>query len=302
MRHMLPILAIFLAIGCGQQETAPSKPRTIKIVAVNHPLAMFASQIGRERVEVTMPVPEGTDPREWQPTPDEIAEIQKADLILLNGAGYAKWAQTASLPADRLVIASNPRRDDWIQLENMITHSHGPGGEHTHPEFAPHLWLDPVIAINMADSVRGELVEQMPEYQDDFRSNFALLRRYIMEESARLEVAVNTKRELPVIFSRPTYQYLERYYHMNGRNVDWSPDQSPDPFEWASFDNLLKEHPAKWMIWESEPIPEIADRLRELGVESVVFDTAADKPAKGDLIDAMRRGADTLNTVYDYEE
>ena len=56
------------------------------------------------------------------------------------------------------------------------------------------------------------------------------------------------------------------------------------------------------MIWKSEPIPEIADRLRELGVESVVFDTAADKPAKGDLIDAMRRGADTLNTVYDYEE
>ena len=49
------------------------------------------------------------DPAFWQPTADEIARMQRADLILRNGAGYAKWARLAFQRRDLLdeVLAVN---------------------------------------------------------------------------------------------------------------------------------------------------------------------------------------------------
>ena len=37
-------------------------------------------------------------PAFWAPEVETIAAFQAADLILLNGATYAKWLKTASLP------------------------------------------------------------------------------------------------------------------------------------------------------------------------------------------------------------
>ena len=142
----------------------------------------------------------------------------------------------------------------------------------------------------------------MPEYQDEFRSNHALLRRYMLEESARLETAVNANRKLPIFFSSPNYFYLQRRFGINGHAFEWSPNEMPDDEQWTAMEAVLENHPARWMIWESEPSPEIIERLRGLGVESVVYDPADHKPEKGDLIDAMRRGADTLNRVYGNED
>ncbi len=35
---------------------------------------------------------------------------------------------------------------------------------------------------------------------------------------------------------------------------------------------MLKAHLAKWMIWEGEQIKEPADKLKSLGIQSLVFD------------------------------
>ena len=45
---------------------------------------------GGDRIEVSYPGPAGEDPAYWSPDAETIASYQKADLILLNGASYAK--------------------------------------------------------------------------------------------------------------------------------------------------------------------------------------------------------------------
>ncbi len=59
------------------------------VYTVNYPLYYFASRIAGDAAEVVFPVPEDVDPAFWMPGTEEIAAFQKADLILLNGAGYA---------------------------------------------------------------------------------------------------------------------------------------------------------------------------------------------------------------------
>ena len=57
---------------------------------------------------------------------------------------------------------------------------------------------------------------------------------------------------------------------------------------------MLREHPATWMLWEAEPRGESVERLRALGVESVVFDPLANRPPAGDFLTVMRENVARL--------
>jgi zinc transport system substrate-binding protein len=70
---------------------------------VNYPLKYFAERIGGDHVRVEFPAPADVDPAYWNPALAGISAFQKADLILLNGAGYAKWIAKVSLPRSKIV-------------------------------------------------------------------------------------------------------------------------------------------------------------------------------------------------------
>ena len=48
------------------------------------------------------------------------------------------------------------------------------------------------------------------------------------------------------------------------------------------------------MLWEAEPLPEVAERLRAMGIESIVFDPAGNLPASGDFLEVMTANAEKL--------
>ena len=64
----------------------------LSVYVANYPLKYFAERIGGDEVRVSLPVPKGVDPAFWRPSTEAIADYQSADLILLNGASYSKWA------------------------------------------------------------------------------------------------------------------------------------------------------------------------------------------------------------------
>jgi zinc transport system substrate-binding protein len=151
------------------------------VYAVNYPLQYFAQRIGGSHVEVVFPVPPGRDPAYWIPTGKIIAALQEADLILCNGASYAKWRDMVSLPASRTTDTTAEISDQYIKLEGSVTHSHGPGGEHEHGGTASTTWLDLELAAFQADQVRRALTEIRPQHETEFRDNCAALQRDLSE-------------------------------------------------------------------------------------------------------------------------
>ena len=268
------------------------------IVAVsNHPLRFFVERIAGPAVGIEWRVPDGVDPARWNPTADDVAAMQSADLILLNGAGYEAWLPTASLPADRVVDTTATVRDQLIRTGGPV-HTHGPGGEHSHAGLASTTWLDPEIIIVQAEAVRDALIELSPADQVTFNSRFGLLRREIGERFASLEQAINTRPTTPVIYSHPVYQYLQRRFGMNGVAVHWDPDTEPDQQQIAELDMALAGQPSTHFIWESEPIAGNVEMLRRKGLISVVFDPSGANTEDGDLLVAFEGGAASLRRVY----
>ena len=60
---------------------------------------------------------------------------------------------------------------------------------------------------------------------------------------------------------------------------------------------LLESHSARVMLWEAKPRVETSDRLKALGVRSVVFAPCANVPATGDFISIMRQNIAALRAT-----
>ena len=127
----------FLAMACsgskpadeltGAQTPSPNDAKLL-VYAVNYPLQYLAERIGGDLVRVEFPASADGDPAFWSPDPTTVGAYQKADLILLNGAGYAKWTDRVSLPPTALVNTSESFEDEYIYVENAVTHSQWSGG------------------------------------------------------------------------------------------------------------------------------------------------------------------------------
>jgi len=72
----------------------------------------------------------------------------------------------------------------------------------------------------------------------------------------------------------------------------------PDDLMWQELAGLVDSHPAKWIIWEGDPKPEIIVKLAVLGIQSVIFDPCAGKPDQGDFLSVMKKNMVALQAVF----
>lgn len=298
---VLALAALLTACGPGaptELEPTPEPPEASLVVyTVNYPLAYFAKRIGGDLVEVALPVPSDVDPAYWTPAPDVIERYQRADLVLLNGAGYANWVNYSTLPMSKVIDTSVSFTDRWIELEDTVTHSHGPEGEHAHRGWAFTTWLDPELAAEQARAVASALVARRPGSETAVRERLALLENDLQAVAERMAAAAAVIGDEPLLFSHPIYQYLIARYDLDAVELHWEPDVVPDADAWAELEATLTEHPARWMLWEDRPAAETAAGLVQRGVRSVVFDPCGNVPASGDYLAVMEDNADSLETI-----
>ena len=279
-----------------QQAFADNK---LTVYTVNYPLTYFAERIGGEHVNVVFPAPPDVDPAFWTPDTETVRKYQQADLIILNGADYAKWTKKVSLPMLRIVDTSKAFRNNLIHIETNVTHSHGPGGDHSHGGTAFTTWLDFSQAVLQAEAIYNAFHRKSPVYKNYFSKNFEALKEDLLDLDARMTALSAKKPGLPLFGSHPIYQYMARKYNLNLEMVMWEPDEDPGEPEWKHLQGLIKAHPAGWMIWEGEPLPESAKRLQDMNIQSQVFSPCFAMPHQGDFLTVMQQNIKNMEIIFD---
>lgn len=312
---MLLLTAFFatLLTGCGNSQNgtlnkdSDTEPSTstleppIRILTVNYPLEFFASRIAGELAEVEYPGPDDTDPAYWIPSTEVAQQYQQADLVLLNGAGYAQWLDKFSLPRKNQLNTGAAFRDQWISETESVTHSHGPDGEHTHTGFAFTLWLDPMLAIQQASAIRSTLNQLLPDSSRVFDQNLRLLFEELNHLDSELGNLLADQADQPWLASHPVYQYFGRRYELSLKSVHWEPGQELEASYWEELDEMLKAHPAQWMLWEGDPAPSVATGLKERGVTPIVFEITSTRPADKDYMKSMWANFKRLESALNIE-
>jgi zinc transport system substrate-binding protein len=188
--------------------------------------------------------------------------------------------------------------DKYIEVPAAVIHSHGPGSEHSHGGTAFTTWLDFSQAAQQAEAVAQAVSCKRPELKGQIERNLAALKSDLLAFDARIAKIVGSNPGRPLMASHPVYQYLARRYGLNLRSVLWDPDSVPTKEQWDEFERILSEHPAKWMLWQGEPSKENVERLRALGVQSVVINPCAKRPASGDFMSVMEHNIRELEEVF----
>ncbi|MEH6593455.1 MAG: metal ABC transporter substrate-binding protein [Halioglobus sp.] len=269
--------------GATQQQVEDTTPY---IVVVNNPLLYFARRLIGDEVDVRLLAPADIDPASWQPTVEDVLQIQGAELLLLNGAAYSPWLDKVSLSSSQLVVTSEAAKDHWIVLNKQVTHSHGPGGEHAHGSYAFTTWMDMSLAQLQAKTVAKALQKEWPEKRQDIEDRFASLSAELESLDREYAGAAAALRNHQLVYSHPVYQYFERRYEIPGISLHWEPDVMPSDEQWQALGDI--ETDRTLFIWEAQPSLEIIERMGEMGIKFVVVDPAANVDSDGWM--AVQRG------------
>ena len=294
------LLALF-AVGLSLPGALKSGKADGKIIVytTNYPMTYFARRIAGEHAEVVFPVPDDVDPAFWIPDKKTVAAYQKADLIILNGATYERWVDKATLPQFRLVNTSAGFKDKYIETTDAITHSHGLDGEHSHSGTAFTTWLDLSQAAAQAKAIMDALVRKLPDKKKDLEKNYEALEKDLMGLDAEIQKIVAKDQDRPLVASHPIYQYFARRYGLNLKAVMWEPGEFPTNEQWSELEYGLKGHPARYMLWEGEPLDESVKRLEHMGVGSIVFAPCMNAPQESDFMSVMKQNVENLRAIYE---
>lgn len=281
--------------GSAPVPASSGKPQ---VLVANYPLQYFAQRIGGDAVEVRFPAPKDEDPAFWQPDDAAIAAYQNASLIVMNGATYSKWADKVTLPESKVVDTSAAFANTLIPVTDVVTHSHGPGGEHSHSGIAFTTWIDFKQASLQAQAVHDALVKLVPAAKEAMDKNAEALMDELDTLDNRMMALSRRLVDQPLVASHPVYHYLARRYGMNLRSLLWEPQTVPDDQAMAELNALLATHRARWMIWEGEPAQESVQKLQMVGLRSVVFDPCGNVPDSGDFMSVMEANVKALETSF----
>jgi zinc transport system substrate-binding protein len=290
------IITLTLAFMAIHSSAAAEK---LTVYAVNYPLQYFAERIGGEHINVVFPAPADVDPAYWMPDAPTIAAYQQADVVLLNGARYAKWLNKVTLPQSRMVNTSAGFKNQYMDSAEILTHSHGSEGQHAHESLAFTTWIDFSLAAKQAKAIVEALSRKRPDLSDIFQKNYEALENDIMALDHAVNEIVSNDRTRPLMVSHPVYDYFARRYGLNIKSVHWEPDESPGNEKWMELRTILKNHPAGWMIWEGQPNSDSAAKLKSMGIGSIVFDPCGNVPDRGDFLSIMRQNVENLKLAFE---
>ena len=278
----------------GAAAAVTRSEERLEVFASNYPLRYFTERIGGAAVGVTMP--SGIDdPAFWEPAPEQIATVQGADLIVLNGAGYEKWARTATLPVSHVIDTTAALTDRLVAEASSITHSHGPEAEHSHGEVAFTTWLDMTLALEQARIIAAALAARLPN-SNTVDANFAALESELLALDEALREVGREAAGQPILASHPVYQYLGRSYDMKIDSLHLEAGDELNDNDRADLEAAAKSG-VEVMLWEAAPQASTLAFLEQLGIDGIVFAPLGVAPDSGDWLSAMQENIARLRAA-----
>ncbi len=292
LRPLLSCLTLLLG------ATALSAEEKTVVQSVNYPLHYFATRLaaGTESFDLHYLVDPEVDPAFWKPEDAALVALQKADLILLNGATYEKWKKTVSLPSSKQLDTSKSFAKRYLKTEGK-THRHGDGSVHSHAGTAFTTWIDFSQAGEQAAAIAVRFQALQPGAKDQIEANLVALKSDLDALDAAMKAFGEKWGEQPLVASHPIYQYLARAYGLKIEAIEWEPEMTLRDKDLAALKKILARHPAKWMIWEDSPTAENIAALDAIGVQSVVFSPCANRPDEGDWLAVMKANLENLEAL-----
>jgi len=142
---VIPLTSIAVYGTNTNQQFTNNDNSKLQAVSSFNPLYEFSQIVGGEKIDVTLLVPVGVEPHDWEPTIKDVQRMQKSDLIVINGIGFESWVDDL-IENDYQGIIVNTSNGIELNSSEEEHEEEGQEDEHGHLEGDPHIWLNPLYA------------------------------------------------------------------------------------------------------------------------------------------------------------
>ena len=174
-KRFIIVFAIFSMVAAllvGIARSLPKKQADFSIVATNFASYDFARAIVGDAGEVKMLLKPAAEMHDYEPTPQDIVDISKADFFIYTGGESDGWVDNM-LRDNNIDLGKTLRLIDFVDLKNeeikegMDAEDEEEGEE----EIDEHVWTSPVNAIRIVQSLRDHFIAKKPAKLSEFTDN-----------------------------------------------------------------------------------------------------------------------------------
>ncbi|MEM8756974.1 MAG: metal ABC transporter substrate-binding protein [Planctomycetota bacterium] len=204
-------ISLLLAASCGesadtQAPAADERGPLGYVAATAAPPGWIARRLLEGTAEVRIVAPDPDDPGAML-SAEQVRSLQRAELILTHGAHLETWIAGISLPRSRLHETTVGFADRFLQRPEVVTHSHGVGGTHSHRLPVSQTWLDPELLSLQAEAIAELLAQAYPDSAAQIGRRAIELRAGLDAIGARLDTIASRSPGLRVA-AGPEFRYL----------------------------------------------------------------------------------------------
>lgn len=260
--------------------------------AALYALADVADRTAGERLDVANPVPTGVHGHGWSPGGNLQTRVASAELFVYLDSPAWSWAQTYvsnfededvdvhavdALAGIDLLEWGGARTEgpDAADEHEDETHDGDAGHDsgdhdsdghqtssgnqdagghgHGHGEFDPHVWIDPVRAQTVVDTIADGLVHVDPAGEETYRSNAEVYRAELADlHEAFLAAVDDAERTTVVLAGHDSFQYLtERYGVTFETPTGVSPDQQTSQADLVEMIELVDAKGVDYVLYDA---------------------------------------------------
>jgi zinc/manganese transport system substrate-binding protein len=256
MRQLSLLVAVALA-SCLAAGSAAADP--VKVVASENFYGDLAQQIGGANVEVTSILTNpDQDPHLFEASASTARNLASAKVVIVNGADYDPWME-------KLLSANKAPGRKEIVVAKLV---HKKSGDN------PHLWYDPATIQAFAKVFAAELSSMDPAHKADYAHGAGRLAESLKPLEAKLAEMKEKYAGQPVTASEPVFGYMAQAIGLKMRNERFQlavmNDTEPSASDIAAFENDLKNHKVKVMLYNSQASDPAVQRLVRIARQSNV--------------------------------
>ncbi|BDZ68900.1 metal ABC transporter solute-binding protein, Zn/Mn family [Methanobacterium ferruginis] len=245
------------------------------------PQEEFVKRVGGDRVNVTVIVPSGADPHTYEPLPNQMKQVQDAQIYFQVGSGIEfelSWMdKIASMnPEMKLVNTS----EGITLLPNTAEQEEGSD---------PHVWVSPKNAKIMVDNIYQTLIQTDPENKDYYTENRDEYLKELDELDKNITQTLSGKNNTKIMVYHPAWAYFCRDYNLQQIAIE-SEGKEPTPQEIANLVDEARADNIKIIFVTPEFSSSNAEVIaNEIGGKVVVVD-----PLDSNYLENMQKVAEAF--------
>jgi len=266
--NKLPALAALAAL----LSTPAAAAGPIAIVAAENFYGDVARQIGGADVAVKSILSNpDQDPHLFEASASVGRAVSAARIVVYSGIDYDPWME-------KLLGAARGSGRKTIVVAELTGHKAGDN---------PHVWYDQATILAYAQALAEALAATDPAHQAGYRQRLATFQDSIKPIQARIAVLKARLAGMPATATEPIFGYMFDALGMQVRNMPFQMavmnGTEPSASDIAAFENDLRTHQVKLLIYNAQASDPTAERMEKLARAShvaVVGATETEPPGK----------------------